>query len=735
MLLTPHLTGPLDDDKLPSELNILVSGSYNLGFIALRNTEDMQHFAHWWEDKLYTDCVVDLERGLFVDQKWMDLVPGMYPGVHIERHSGWNVAYWNLKHRALSVVDDAVLVDGQPLTFFHFSGFSGSAKTLSKHQNRFTKQSAGPVVEELCKDYAEALAANGEATVRSLPYCYGRFADGTTIPEFARYVYREDYDWENSQDDPYEPSGCANYMGYLNEPITLNGTNLPWITRLAYKLYQARPDLQEAFPDLRGAYGKRFADWYIQSAAEQAGFEEPFIAPVRNALNELGTGDVQGSLWQRAKRRVNGLLYRAAWRYRHIVRPLLPPAIRHRVHVRLVERLATTVPTEAAQSAARGPKDPDLPGGVNLYGYLRAESGIGQSARANIDAMLAAGIPIAAVDFREGNISRMEASLPDDLANEPRYNVNLFHINADETVNAIENLGNEVLRGHYNIGYWAWELPEFPDQWLPAMQLLDEIWVPSEFCRTAIAAKADIPVVCIPHCVSLPQPLPAADRTHIGIPDGVTVLLTMYDALSVPERKNPQAAIEAFLQATAAGDIDAHLLIKVSNLDKAPDHGAALRQCVSANPALHLLEGYLKREQIDQLIQTADAFISLHRSEGFGFGLAEAMRLGKVAIATNWSGNMQFMNEDNALLVDSHLVELDQDHGPYQAGQQWAEPDVAHAATLIRKLCLEPKLADQIGNTAREHMASEFSPASMGDKIANRLDGISSARTDMAGRE
>ncbi|MEE4193150.1 MAG: hypothetical protein V2I66_16345, partial [Halieaceae bacterium] len=138
MLLTPHLTGPLDDDKLPSELNILVSGSYNLGYIGLRNTPDMQRFAHWWEDKLYTDCVVDLERGLFVDQKWMDLAPGMYPGVHIERSPAWNVAYWNLKHRAVTRDAQEYRVNGEPLVFFHFSGFSGEAKLLSKHQDRFT---------------------------------------------------------------------------------------------------------------------------------------------------------------------------------------------------------------------------------------------------------------------------------------------------------------------------------------------------------------------------------------------------------------------------------------------------------------------------------------------------------------------------------------------------------------------------------------------------------------------
>ncbi len=717
MLLTPHLTGPLDDDKLPSELNILVSGSYNLGYIGLRNTPDMQRFAHWWEDKLHTDCVVDLERGLFVDQKWMDLAPGMYPGVYIERNPGWNTAYWNLKHRRVTRNGEEYLVNGEPLVFFHFSGFSGEAKLLSKHQDRFTKKSAGPEVELLCSDYAGELAANGETETRKLPYYYGKFADGTLIPDLARHIYREDYDWKLSRDNPYQSEGCANYLGYLNEPITLGGQRIPWITRLAYKLYQARPDLQEAFPDLRGAYGKRFADWYVQSAAEQAGFEEAFILPVRHELSELGTEEARGTLLQRASRRLNRVLYRVAWRYRHLVRPFVHPKIRHRVHVGLVERLSRQTPG----TPARTPKDPGLPWGINLYGYLRAESGIGQSARANIDAILAADVPLAVVDFNEGNVSRKEARIPDGLASDPRFNINLFHINADETENAIRHIGEEVLRGHYNIGYWAWELPEFPDRWLTAVQLLDEIWVPSGFCREAIAAKADIPVTCIPHGVSLPEPAPDADRAGFGLPEDGTLFLTMYDALSVPARKNPAAAIAAFQQATAAGDIDARLVLKVTNLDADPSHAIEIRQLASANPRVHLLEGYFSRERVDQLIQSCDVFFSMHRSEGFGFGLAEAMLLGKVALATGWSGNKQFMREGNSLLVSSELVTLDQDYGPYQAGQQWAEPDTSEAAGLIRRLCLEPELRQALGRAAQATVEQELAPAIVGQQILERL--------------
>src|SRR6185295_17596714 len=145
IVLTPHLTGRLDDGRNPSELAILQSGSYNLGFIALNRSEETRRFVEWWQSKLLRDCVVDIPRGLFTDQKWIDLVPGMYGGVAVERDPGWNVAYWNLNHRTVTrAADGSFHVDGRPLLFFHFSGFAPGAKLLSKHQDRFALEDLPP---------------------------------------------------------------------------------------------------------------------------------------------------------------------------------------------------------------------------------------------------------------------------------------------------------------------------------------------------------------------------------------------------------------------------------------------------------------------------------------------------------------------------------------------------------------------------------------------------------------
>ena len=680
----------------------------------------MRHFVQWWEQKLFTDCVVDIEHGLFVDQKWVDLVPGMYEGVCINRDPGWNTAYWNLKHRKVEEGDGIYTVNGEPLVFFHFSGFSGEANTLSVHQNRYSKKSAGAAVASLCKEYAQELEDNGLAQTRLLAYHYGHFADGTRIPDLARRIYREDYDWVHSTDNPFEPQGCANFLGYLNEPMTLKGKRLPWITRLALKLYETREDLRQSFPDLSGPQGRRFADWYIQSSAEQAGFDECLILPVRHALSELDHSSEDIALVRRWLNRTNRAIYRIVWRYRHLVRPFVASKYRRRIHVRLLENLSSGTVSSTLHDQAL-----EAPNGINLFGYVNAESGIGQSARSNINNIMAAGIPLVVVDFRERNVSRMGASLPEGVLGEPRYNINLFHFNADQTVASITSIGSEVLRGRYNIGYWAWELPDFPDDWLSAINLLDEIWVPSDFCRESIAAKANIPVVTMPHSIEEPPAPVTADPVSFDLPANGTRLLVMFDALSFPERKNPLGAIEAFRRAKKEAGLDMHLVIKSSNLEACPEIAEKLRELASEDNNITLIDGYLTRKDIHRLIKSSDVFLSLHRSEGFGLGLAEAMMMGKAVIATNWSGNLEFMSAENSLLIDYQLETIKEDFGPYKAGQQWAEPDIASASRAIIALCTNPQLAASLGEAANERLRRDFSPKRVGQLISNRLEEIS----------
>ena len=711
ILLTPHLTGQLADEKAPSELDILRSGTYNLGYIGLCQTDNTRSLVKWWQSKLYTECVVDLERGLFVDQKWMDMVPGLFKGVYIQRHEGWNVAYWNLAHRNVEQSSDGFTVNGQELVFFHFSGFNPDSKTLSKHQDRFTRESAGPAVAELCVEYASDLERFGAADCRHLDYAFGRFLDETPIPDEARYIYRDEMDWESNENDLWSEEGAANYMGYLNEPAEINNHQTEYITRLAYRLYRQRADLRDAFPDLLGADGINYAQWYVDNATDQAGFAECFVLPMNSWLQQNIAGKKKALAEVFYK-----LIYRFARRSRALVRPFLSPELRHKVNLALIRRANANHEVDV-----RLERIDDF--GINLYGYVHAESGVGQSARATIASLSASDIPISVVDVRLGNVSRMQGQLDETLKGAPRFRINLFHINADQLEIALGNLGLDVLERCFNIGFWAWELPEFPSDWATASRYLDEIWTPSEFCRKAIEAQVDIPVRVVPHAVWL------ENRTDGGPLDfdvdfDPFTFCTMFDCLSVPERKNVKATIEAFETAFGENPQNAQLLIKVVNLDTQNDFAAFLNEKAASNNSIKLLPMYLDRGQVYALLQQSDCFVSLHRSEGFGLGIAEAMLLGKPVIVTNWSGNADFCNDDNSFPVEYELIQLKDDHGPYKKGQTWAEPSVKHAAELMVKVTNDRVQAKILGQRAAKDIDDMLAPRNIGRMLHARLSEV-----------
>jgi glycosyltransferase involved in cell wall biosynthesis len=758
IVLTPHLTGRLDDGRKPSELQILQSGSYNLGFIALRRTEETRRFVDWWQGKLERDCVVDIPRGLFTDQKWIDLVPGMYGGVAIVREPGWNVAYWNLNHREVTRDADGVTrVDGRPLLFFHYSGFAPGAKLLSKHQDRFAMDDLPPAVRALADDYAADLARNGIETCRGLPYAFGRFPGGEVIPDLVRRCYREEFPWDEPHPDLWTADGERFVIDWLNRPAPAYGRS-PYVTRLAATLYRLRADLQAAFPDVGGKHGKGYAHWFVEQAPAQERFPDVFIAPLRAALegrrspaapvvaaarDDVLAGVPVEQVEEAAEaaegplRGVYRAMYRVAWGIRGAVKPLTSQAFRHRVRHALLRRAYfdesyATPPLVAQAGPLAAPSEPlvkypahvrrdDAGGdtGVNVAGYLTAESGIGESARSMLRIVKATGIPVSPINFRVGNMSRMRETIPELPPSESLHGINLFHINADQMFVARDALGESLFDGRYNIGFWAWELSEFPDAWLPSFAVVDEVWVPSTFCQQAIAVKSPVPVLCVPHSVEAPPGL-VADRARFGIGEGDIAFFAMCDVLSVPERKNPLGVAEAFRAAFPGGEA-VRLILKIGNLEFQPDLKARLADLARRDPRITLLEGYLNRAELWTLMASIDCFVSLHRAEGFGLGMAEAMACGKAVIATPWSGNADFTRADNALLVDYSLVELTRDLGPYKRGNHWAEPDVDSAARRMREVAGSPELRERLRVRGLATIARELSPQALAPLVATRL--------------
>jgi glycosyltransferase involved in cell wall biosynthesis len=713
ILLTPHLTNLLDDGKLPNELGILQAGSYNLGYIGLRTCEETRKLVKWWQAKLYKECVVDLSRGLFVDQKWMDMVPSLFEGVYINRDEGWNVAYWNLNHRNIKEIStNKFEVNGRPLVFFHYSGYSIESKTLSKHQNRFSKKSKGSALVKLCSIYNSCLLKNKIDEFKTIPYFYRDFFGGVLVPDAARLLIKDDEDFSGlnflSGDD------LTKIYSRLNERSSRAKNSQVLISRLAESVWRSRVDLQSEFPDLYDSDAVRFSEWLLSAGEDECGLDSVFLDPILESLtfyrahifSESKEGDAIFS----------STLMSYLWSKKHIIPLPVKKLLGSTVRKAILNR---------AYPKASGANLKNL--GVNLIGYMQAESGVGEAARSSLRGLKASTLPHAIMDYRLGNISRMDES-ENEYADKPKYSINLIHVNADQTKIAKEHIGLDVFDGRYNIGYWYWELPEFPDFYDFAFNEVDEIWVSTQFNLAAISQATNKPVRIIRPNVDVNIDVPMS-RDELGLMGDSFIFLHMSDALSMPERKNPEGVIEAFNIAFGSRPDDkVALVVKISNLDKQPDLKSRIELMIADDPRITLLEGYLSRDVLNNLIDKTDCYVSLHRAEGFGLPIAEAMYLGKPVIATHWSGNTDFMSHDNSLPVSYELVKLEKDIGPYKKGQVWADPNIKDAAEKMLCISRDEELASEIGSKAKGFIKANYSPEVTGIEINKRLMDISSTR-------
>ncbi|SDE67966.1 glycosyltransferase [Desulfuromonas thiophila] len=723
IVLTPHLLAPLNDSYRPTELDIRRAGTYNLGFCAVAASDTALAYLHWWQEKLRRDCIVDINSGIFVDQSWMDLVPGLFDQVAILRHPGYNVAYWNLAQRVIR--DSAPLADpqvnGQPLVFFHFSGFDPFApERVSKHQNRFTFSNLPSATRRRFEDYAEQVLANNAERYRLAPYGFGCFAEGTPIQDAERHNFR--CDPQLRQQCAGQPFDCASRLS-----LRFQDKSAISAEHQVAPLHVHR--LQQLYLRLLGRLPERDA---LLALGPRMG------RPLGMARTVLSVGlspearTTPGWL-ARLVRLVNEVQFTPRLLKRSVAEPLawglersgrFWPSLAYRpprgaepgiAHTHVVMR-----PQRQAGVPVVSPLDRPGPAGINLIGYLRAELGVGEAARSLARSCVAVDIPFSATDvgYQSQNLQRDESIMA--LASDLRYPVDLLYVNADQTAATAQQLqlGGRQPAG-YSIGFWHWEQPVVPPSHYAAFAHVDEIWVPSTFVQEAVAAVAPVPVYRVPHAIQF-SPSAAACRQSFGLPEDRFLVLVMYDFHSYQYRKNPQAAIAAFRLA-ARSQKSLGLVIKTINGQHHPAALTELEAEVADLANVFFIHEFLTRQQTWDLQSCCDALLSLHRAEGFGLAPAEMMSLAKPVIATGWSANMDFMTVDNSLPVRYALKPLDRDLGAYPAGPLWAEADIDHAAWCLEQLVQQPDLAARLGSRAALDIQQQLHPAVVGQRIRQRL--------------
>ena len=277
---------------------------------------------------------------------------------------------------------------------------------------------------------------------------------------------------------------------------------------------------------------------------------------------------------------------------------------------------------------------------------------------------------------------------------------------------------------------WAWEVEEFPGVLHGSGRLVDEVWTCSAHARRAIAAAVDVPVHNVPPPV-VARPAVARSRAELGLPDGFTFLFC-FDFFSVADRKNPFGVIDAFCRAFAPGD-GPHLVIKsingstvVTDLERVRLHAAR------AGPTCTSSTATSPHSTRPPWSASCDAYVSLHRAEGFGYTMAEAMLAGRPVVATGYSGNLEFMDERNSFLVGYDLVPVGEGKGPYPAASRWADPDLDEAAAAMRRIVEDPAGAAAVGERARQDIVRFHSAEARVPLVAARLAAVRSARADDA---
>ena len=364
------------------------------------------------------------------------------------------------------------------------------------------------------------------------------------------------------------------------------------------------------------------------------------------------------------------------------------------------------------------------PYGVNLVGYARAEMGLGEALRNTAMALDFSGVPFLVREIELPLLNRQEnVSMQPFMADDCFYGINCIGINPDLLYRLPFWLPYDEWGRRYNVGYWFWELSKFPDAWRYACNLVDEVWVNTEFVANAVRQVHER-VYKIPFAISFDKPCDKYDRAYFGLPASGFLFLVSYDFNSSATRKNPDAVIEAFRSAFAVRSDNSYLVVKSINGNMNEAAVASLKSTLGDDSRIVWVDEYLTTDEMRGLLNVADAYVSLHRAEGLGLGMAESMYLGKPVIATDYSGNVEFMNADNACMVPYELVPVNPGEYPHHEGQHWANPDVAVAAEWMQRLAFEPAFAAAVGERAAAYMGKHHSKEAMSAAIRDRVSQI-----------
>src|SRR5579863_762835 len=670
IVVLPIDASPLTRDGLrPTENELLTAGIWEPGFFTVdRPGVD---FLQWWADRLRFGSAGS--AGQPTDSgKWLDLASAYFELWPLNDR-GVGISYLNALTRHLQWADGRYLADGVLLRSFIFRAFDPLRPwALSDLQGDRPRVlvSENPALARLCHDYAADLNRSGFEVARTERYGWSDLPDGTFVSRWIKESVRGAVVAIASgleferPPDPFDDASLADFYRWLASPERAN-EQAPSIARFFVQIYRARPDVREEFPEPTVADAARFRTW----AQVHAPLEHQVPKPVVSAAFEE-------ECWPR--------------------------------------------PREPRWS------DPTaLHPGYLVTGYLRAELGVGDAARRALRSMRDAGIPCGAFAY-EVTKSRQEHASVLDLQGNGGFDTNVVWVNADQLYNFIRFVGPSFYEGRYTVGCWAWETENPPLSMGEMSRFVDEIWVPSEWTAAAVRSVTAAPVFVFEHPVGVPAVDASIDVRALGVPEGF-IFLFMFDFLSTVSRKNPTGVIEAFRRAFLPGE-GPTLVLKSINGHRAPLDVERVRIAIGDRPDIVFIDEYLTADECMAMLARANCYVSLHRSEGFGLTIAEAMALGKPVVATGYSGNLDVMSEETAYLVPGTKTTVGLGAEPYPPDGIWADPELDVAAEYMRRVVESPSDASERAAKGRQVVLSEHGHARAVKFLTSRFADIHAMR-------
>ena len=495
------------------------------------------------------------------------------------------------------------------------------------------------------------------------------FADGTPIsPTLGRLAIAAIN--EGAIGNPFEqPEAWARFVEWLNHPASLE--NAFGLTRFHEELWQDSEELRQAYPDPGGADSEGYAGWLCVHAPDRFSIPGSLLPPRPGLLDDFAPEP-----------------------------DALDPA--------------GLVPLET-------PEKTDPLWGVNVAGFLTSELGLGEATRLLIAGLDAAAIPCMPVQGEMLPPSRQGEAFAFVGPDAAPFPVNIVCINGDGIPEFAREAGQAFFEDRYTIALWWWETDEIPEDWDAAFEVIDEVWVASDLVADAVRKRSPVPVtkIVLPVAVST-RSLP--DKTELGLPNSFNFFFS-FDYHSTTARKNPVGVIEAFKRAFEPG-AGPHLTIKSINSENRPWDHAEVLNAANDRPDIHFIDRYVTAEERDGLMAACDCYVSLHRSEGLGLTPAEALCFERPVIATGYGGVLEFLSDENSYLVLSTDTYVGPNADPYPPDGRWREPDVDHAAELMRHVFENQGEADVKARRGALDIRASHSLAAAGASMRARLEEI-----------